>query len=206
MCSPSGIRDNEAVTIRITALCAPQPGTAHFTLRHCICMQPWLCPARVDITLHPPQTWVTNRRRKYLAIHEFSLITKNSDVCGIDWSPIFILFCLWGYIKRSYVTSIYKWVSTNAIYIMPLSNQRERGKALCFLSLKDTLMSWHEVNGTAGERLESVTGWRWGDSICQDQDQLLAATHKNPAQHYSCGHRQRPPASVPERCNSAEII
>ena len=31
----------------------------------------------------------------------------------------------------------------------------------------------YEVNATAGERLESVTGWRWGDSICQDQDQLL---------------------------------
>ena len=34
-------------------------------------------------------------------------------------------------------------------------------------------MSCYEVNATAGERLESVTGWRWGDSICQDQDQLL---------------------------------
>ena len=134
MCSPSGIRDNEAVTIRITALCAPQPGTAHFTLRHCICMQPWLCPARVDITLHPPQTWVTNRHRKYLAIHEFSLITKNSDVCGIDWSPIFILFCLWGYINVPMLHPILnEYPPTPSISCLSRTREKEGKHSASFL-------------------------------------------------------------------------
>ena len=180
MCSPSGIRDNEAVTIRITALCAPQPGTAHFTPRHCICMQPWLCPgpgwhhftSSSDLS-HKQAQEISGHSRILPDYQEFRRLWNR-----LKSNIHFVLFMRLH--KRSYVTSNSKWVSTNAIYIMPLSNQRERGKALCFLSLKDTLMSWHEVNGTAGERLESVTGWRWGDSICQDQDHLLAATHKNP--------------------------